>query len=90
MYFYFRQMYTSAHMAYSLLEAGKQRFSAIDNQQQNNNKLFSKHNNHSFSYTQTELRDLVHSLLEHATSGQRCCCCLFLQTEDSKGCDLHA
>lgn len=88
MYFYFRQMYTSAHMAYSLLEAGKQRFSAIDNQQQNNNKLFSKHNNHSFSYTQTELRDLVHSLLEHATSGQRCC--LFLQTEDSKGCDLHA
>lgn len=26
-------MYTSAHMAYSLLEAGKQRFSAIDNQQ---------------------------------------------------------
>lgn len=32
-YIFTSDMYTSAHMAYSLLEAGKQRFSAIDNQQ---------------------------------------------------------
>lgn len=93
-YTYFKQIYILARTAYSLLEEGKHFFSIWEQLNKQTKPFISEHNNQSFSYTQTQSQEiflaLINSLLERATSGQHHCSCLFLQIEDSSGCDLHA